>query len=96
VTGRPVVLERRGAVARIVLDRPDRRNALGRDTLPALHAVLDEVERDTAIGAVIVTGRGPVFCAGGDVDETQSFAFRTQEHKRRLGAFRAARRRPKP
>ncbi|MBI4270211.1 MAG: enoyl-CoA hydratase/isomerase family protein [Candidatus Rokubacteria bacterium] len=72
MTGRPVVLERRGAVARIVLDRPERRNALGRDTLPALHAVLDEVERDTAIGAVIVTGRGPVFCAGGDVDEIMS------------------------
>ena len=67
-----VVLERRGAVARIVLNRPARRNALGRDTLPALHAVLDQVERDPAIGAVVVTGRGPVFCAGGDVDEIMS------------------------
>jgi enoyl-CoA hydratase/carnithine racemase len=67
-----VILERRGAVARIVLNRPARRNALGRDTLPALHAVLDEVERDPAIGAVVVTGRGPVFCAGGDLDEIMS------------------------
>jgi enoyl-CoA hydratase/carnithine racemase len=67
-----VVLERRGPVARIVLNRPERRNALGRQTLPALHAVLDEVERDPTVGAVIVTGRGPVFCAGGDVDEIMS------------------------
>ncbi len=67
-----VVLERRGPVARIVLNRPERRNALGRATLPAMHAVLDEVERDRRIGAVIVTGRGPVFCAGGDVDEIMS------------------------
>src|SRR3972149_5406667 len=67
-----VVLERRGAVARVVLNRPGRRNALGRGTLPAMHAVLDEVERDPSIGAVVVAGRGPVFCAGGDVDESMS------------------------
>ena len=67
-----VILERRGAVARIGLNRPARRNALGAQTLPAMHAVLDEVERDGTIGAVVVTGRGPVFCAGGDVDEIMS------------------------
>ena len=67
-----VVLERDGAVARIVLNRPARRNALGRETLPAFHAVLDQVERDPAVGAVIVTGRGSVFCGGGDVDEIMS------------------------
>ncbi len=37
-----------------------------------MHAVLDEVERDFSVGAVIVTGRGSVFCAGGDVDEIMS------------------------
>jgi len=67
-----VILERRGAVARIVLNRPERRNTLGAETLPAWHAVLDEVERDPAVGAVVVTGRGPVFCAGGDLDEIMS------------------------
>jgi enoyl-CoA hydratase/carnithine racemase len=72
MSDREVLLERRGAVARIVLNRPARRNALGIETLPALHAALDEAEGDRGIGAVVVTGRGPVFCAGGDVDEIMS------------------------
>ena len=67
-----VLLERRGPVARIVLNRPGRRNALGLRLLPALHAVLDTVEGDAGVACVILTGRGPVFCAGGDLDEIMS------------------------
>lgn len=67
-----VLLERYGPVARVVLNRPERRNALGLGMLSAIHRVLDDVEADRGIGAVVLTGRGPVFCAGGDVGEIMS------------------------
>lgn len=67
-----VVLERAGAITRVILNRPERRNALGVRTLPALHEVLDAIEADRDIGVVVLTGRGPVFCGGGDLDEIMS------------------------
>jgi 2-(1,2-epoxy-1,2-dihydrophenyl)acetyl-CoA isomerase len=54
-------------VAVIVLNRPQRRNALTGDMLRALAAVLRTVELDSAVGSVLLTGAGGGFCAGGDV-----------------------------
>ncbi len=53
----------------IVLNRPERRNALTKPLLRALAAVLTEVVADDEVGAVLLTGAGPGFCAGGDVKE---------------------------
>ena len=58
---------REGAVATITLDRPARRNTLTDEMLEAMQRFLDEVEDDRAVGAVVLTGAGPVFCAGFDV-----------------------------
>ena len=54
-------------VAVLVLNRPERRNALSAAMLAALADVLARVERDSAVGAVLLTGAGGAFCAGGDV-----------------------------
>lgn len=56
------------AVGRIVLDRADRNNALGRDSAPALACAIDEL---TAAHprVIVIEGRGPIFCAGGDIRE---------------------------
>jgi 2-(1,2-epoxy-1,2-dihydrophenyl)acetyl-CoA isomerase len=54
-------------VAVITMNRPDRRNALSQAMLSALGAVLAQVESDEAVGAVVLTGAGGAFCAGGDV-----------------------------
>lgn len=67
-----VLVERHGAVARLVLNRPDRRNALGVGFSAAMHRALDEVEADDGIAAVVLTGNGPVFCGGGDIVEIMS------------------------
>ncbi|CAN5621435.1 enoyl-CoA hydratase/isomerase family protein [soil metagenome] len=64
-----VRLERSGAVGRIVLDRPRKRNALSTDMLTELGARLDEVAADTEIRVVTLHGAGPVFCAGADTGE---------------------------
>lgn len=54
-------------VATITLNRPEKRNALSDNLTPALRAILLELESDTRVGCVLITGAGKAFCAGGDV-----------------------------
>lgn len=65
----PVVLEKVGAVARITLNRPERRNALNDALVAQLDATLLEVEEQSWCRAVVLTGAGRAFCAGGDMDD---------------------------
>ena len=54
-------------VAVVTLNRPARRNALSGEMLTALARVLERAEHDDDVGAVLLTGAGGAFCAGGDV-----------------------------
>ena len=54
-------------VGTVTLNKPDKRNALGDVLTPALRAVLLTLEADERCGAVVITGAGRAFCAGGDV-----------------------------
>ena len=56
-----------GRVLVLTMNRPDRRNALSPEMETALKAALVEADQDDAIGAVVLTGAPPAFCAGGDV-----------------------------
>ncbi|WP_232462480.1 enoyl-CoA hydratase [Bordetella genomosp. 9] len=58
---------RHGGVLVLTLDRPERRNALSLALYEALLAVLRDAGTDDSIGAVVLTGAGQAFCAGGDV-----------------------------
>lgn len=63
-----VVVTRGDDVATLRLNRPRAMNALDPDTLRALVAALEDVERDDAVRTVIVTGAGDrAFCAGADI-----------------------------
>jgi 2-(1,2-epoxy-1,2-dihydrophenyl)acetyl-CoA isomerase len=67
-TGSPYILYRdEDGVATITFNRPDRRNAVGPEMLQALEVALDAADRDDAVRAVVLTGAGNAFCAGGDV-----------------------------
>jgi enoyl-CoA hydratase/carnithine racemase len=55
-------------VLTLILDRPQRRNAIDAAMRDALQAALDRAGRESAIAAVILTGAGGAFCAGGDLD----------------------------
>ncbi len=54
-------------VATLTLNRPDRLNALSEDMLTRLCEALPRLGNDPAVGAIILTGAGRGFCAGGDV-----------------------------
>lgn len=67
---RPVIdLRRSDGTLEIALDRPERRNAFGVATREQLIDALAVAKHDPAIEHILLTGRGPVFCAGGDLDE---------------------------
>jgi enoyl-CoA hydratase/carnithine racemase len=57
-------------IAIITLNRPESRNALGKDVRDGLFAAWDRFERDAALRVAILTGAGDkAFCAGGDLKE---------------------------
>lgn len=63
-----VLEERSGSVATIRLNRPDKLNALNVELGRALVHALLRASQDTAVRAVVLTGAGRAFCAGGDID----------------------------
>jgi hypothetical protein len=65
----PVLVDRAGDQLRITLNRPERRNAYGRELRDALVRALELAEWDPTIDRVVLHGAGPAFCSGGDLDE---------------------------
>lgn len=57
----------KGRVAVITIDRPEARNAVNADVANELEAAIDRMEDDDELWAGILTGAGPVFCAGADL-----------------------------
>jgi len=62
-------VERDDRVAVLVLDDPERRNALTQPMVDDIVAGVDAVEADETIGALVVTGAPPAFCAGADLGD---------------------------
>jgi enoyl-CoA hydratase/carnithine racemase len=63
----PLRSERQDGLLTLTLDRPEYRNAIDPALRDALAAALDEAARDPATSAVVLTGAGGSFCAGGDL-----------------------------
>jgi enoyl-CoA hydratase/carnithine racemase len=84
-------------VGEVVLDRPEKRNALTPDMLVALTAGVEELARDDAVAAIVVRGEGDRFCAGFDLDLCRDDPSVLASLLRELSAaVRAMRRAPKP
>jgi enoyl-CoA hydratase len=64
-----LLVERRGAVGIVTLNRPTALNALNAALISELAAVLDDFETDTAIGAIVLTGGEKAFASGADIKE---------------------------
>lgn len=59
--------ERRGRVEILRLNRPEARNAMSPELSQAVEDALDEIEADPEVWTVVLTGTGPIFCAGADL-----------------------------
>jgi enoyl-CoA hydratase/carnithine racemase/predicted small metal-binding protein len=65
----PLVVRRSGAIATVILNRPNRRNALSLDLITRLRGELSALGDDAGVRAIIVAGAGSVFCSGHDLAE---------------------------
>ena len=79
-----ITLETDGRVARLVLDRPDKRNALNEAMLQAIPGLLEQVETDDRVRLLIVTGRGGSFAAGADISEFED-VYATPDRAAEIG-----------
>lgn len=61
------LVERRGAVLVVTMNRPEARNALSGEMMTIMREAWDEVDRDPGIRACVLTGAGGSFCAGADL-----------------------------
>ncbi len=87
-----LVVEQRGLVRWITIDRPERRNALDEDTTRALRDALLACEGDDSARVVVLAGAGGAFSTGGDLRATQDSpepadAAKLQAYNRRPPVF---------
>ena len=64
-----ILVERRGAVGIVTLNRPQALNALNAGLIAELGTAFDDLEADAAIGAIVLTGNDKAFAAGADIKE---------------------------
>lgn len=86
MTGQPyetIRVERDGRVGRVWLDRPDVRNAFNAVMIGELRQALSTLAGDAAVRVVVLSGRGPSFCAGADLAWMRDVARFTREENLR-------------
>lgn len=64
-------------VLTLTLDRPDKRNALSRALIAALHTELEQADLEAGVRVIVLQGAGPDFCAGADLAELLASRDRT-------------------
>jgi enoyl-CoA hydratase len=69
-----ILVDERGPIGRITLNRPDKRNPIGPSTCGELVAALGALKSNADVRVVILTGAGAVFSAGGDLSAMQGVA----------------------
>ena len=92
-----VKVERKGAVAWVLLDRPESLNALNSDLLDQLDETFRSLEKEHGVRAVVLAGSSPVFAAGADIAEMErktlaegvAFGFHGQRVADRIARFPA-------
>ena len=70
----PLLYSRSGGVGRMTFDFPEKKNALDQDARKEMERILTQVRDDENVRALLISGTGGAFCAGGDIN---SFASST-------------------
>jgi 2-(1,2-epoxy-1,2-dihydrophenyl)acetyl-CoA isomerase len=87
-----IEVTRDGGVATVLLNRPDKLNALSSEMYHDLDRTFRELNDDSAVRAVVLTGAGRAFCAGGDVGKMGAYDVvtgraRSKNHARMIVAL---------
>jgi methylglutaconyl-CoA hydratase len=75
-------IQRKGAVARVFLNRPDVRNAFNDGVIAELTAAFRELGQDASLRAIVLGGHGKAFCAGADLSWMKAMAGYSWEQNR--------------
>jgi enoyl-CoA hydratase/carnithine racemase len=79
---RYVLLERRDRVAKVVINRPEKKNALNEAALAEIATVFEELRYDDSISVILTTGAGEdAYCAGRDLSEIGTDRQRRERHE---------------
>jgi enoyl-CoA hydratase/carnithine racemase len=70
-----ILVKRNGPITTVVLNSPDKLNAMSRAMWRDLKLVFESIQTDTAVRCVLLRGAGAHFCAGGDIAEYPDFRF---------------------
>jgi len=70
-----ILVETRGPVGLVTLNRPQALNALNSDLMRELNQALRDFDHDDAVGAMVITGSEKAFAAGADIKEMQSKTY---------------------
>ena len=70
-----ILVETRGKVGLITLNRPQALNALNTALLNEVNQALDAFEADSDIGCIVITGSEKAFAAGADIKEMAELAY---------------------
>ena len=74
LTNSPVLFSIEGAIARVVLNRPDKRNALNDELIAGVKGALIEAAHDDTVRVVVLSGAGSDFCSGADLSALQKIS----------------------
>src|SRR5918998_1276801 len=70
-----ILVETRGKVGLVTLNRPQALNALNATLIGELNQALDAFEADRGIGCIVITGSEKAFAAGADIKEMQNLSY---------------------
>ncbi len=82
MTDQPIIYAQDGAVARVTLNRPEKRNAFDDALVAALDDALAVVEADPSVRLLVLNGAGDHFCAGADLNWMRRMADRDEAENR--------------
>ena len=82
-----VLLEIEDRIAQITLNRPENRNSMDSQVMPAFLEIVDRVENDRDLRCLIVTGSGESFCTGADFRSSSARNEYEMPHERSLSVY---------
>lgn len=83
----PVLLEKKNQIAQITLNRPENRNSMDAEVMPAFLEAIYHVKTDRDVRCLIVTGTGKSFCAGADFKNAPSGSDNLLPHERLMEVY---------